>query len=199
MQCEGLRALADFRARGGHSRSCPAITTSGSARSTSEHWEPPCWRAVRHHGPRPPPPRRSRPPAGGPQAMEGLDGSASSTAFGKCSRPWPVCSTSFWNGRTRAAWPRTSAVISPSSATMRPDAGARPTSWSSATSTAPWTTSASTPRMIVLGGWQERSSYLTINSTGATFHVVADERGGQLPGRSRESSFRNRTARPHEI
>ena len=35
--------------------------------------------------------------------------------------------------------------------------------------------SASDPRMIVLGGWQERSSYLKIDSTGASFHVVADE------------------------
>ncbi len=34
---------------------------------------------------------------------------------------------------------------------------------------------ASNPRMIVLGGWQERSSYLKIDATGASFHVVADE------------------------
>ncbi len=31
------------------------------------------------------------------------------------------------------------------------------------------------PRMIVLGGWQERSSFLKIDATGASFHVVADE------------------------
>jgi UDP-2,3-diacylglucosamine hydrolase len=35
--------------------------------------------------------------------------------------------------------------------------------------------SAADPRMVVLGGWQERSSYLKIDPTGATFHVVADE------------------------
>ncbi len=35
--------------------------------------------------------------------------------------------------------------------------------------------SAADPRMIVLGGWQERSSYLKIDSTGASFHVAADE------------------------
>jgi len=35
--------------------------------------------------------------------------------------------------------------------------------------------SGSEPRMIVLGGWQEQSSYLKIDSTGASFHVVADE------------------------
>jgi UDP-2,3-diacylglucosamine hydrolase len=35
--------------------------------------------------------------------------------------------------------------------------------------------STSDPRMIVLGGWQERSSFLKIDATGASFHVVADE------------------------
>ena len=35
--------------------------------------------------------------------------------------------------------------------------------------------SAADPRMVVLGGWQERSSYLKIDSTGASFHVTADE------------------------
>jgi UDP-2,3-diacylglucosamine hydrolase len=35
--------------------------------------------------------------------------------------------------------------------------------------------STSDPRMIVLGGWQERSSFLKIDDTGASFHVVADE------------------------
>ena len=35
--------------------------------------------------------------------------------------------------------------------------------------------SASVPRMIVLGGWQKRSSYLKIDESGASFHVVADE------------------------
>jgi UDP-2,3-diacylglucosamine hydrolase len=33
----------------------------------------------------------------------------------------------------------------------------------------------SCPRMIILGGWQERSSYLMIDTTGASFHVLADE------------------------
>ncbi len=35
--------------------------------------------------------------------------------------------------------------------------------------------SASNPRMIVLGGWQQRSSYLKIDHAGASFHVVADD------------------------
>jgi UDP-2,3-diacylglucosamine hydrolase len=35
--------------------------------------------------------------------------------------------------------------------------------------------SASLPRMIVLGGWQKRSSYLMINESGISFRVVADE------------------------
>jgi len=35
--------------------------------------------------------------------------------------------------------------------------------------------SAADPRMVVLGGWQERTSYLKIDSTGASFHVAADE------------------------
>ena len=35
--------------------------------------------------------------------------------------------------------------------------------------------SASVPRMVVLGGWQQRSSYLRIDPTGAVFHVVAHE------------------------
>jgi UDP-2,3-diacylglucosamine hydrolase len=33
----------------------------------------------------------------------------------------------------------------------------------------------SAPRMIVLGGWQERSSYLKLDETGASFHVLSDE------------------------
>jgi UDP-2,3-diacylglucosamine hydrolase len=40
----------------------------------------------------------------------------------------------------------------------------------------------SNPRMIVLGGWQERSSYLTIDPTGAWFHVVDDEQTEHHPG-----------------
>ena len=39
----------------------------------------------------------------------------------------------------------------------------------------------SNPRMIVLGGWQERSSYLMIDPTGASFHVVADEQAESRP------------------
>ncbi len=35
--------------------------------------------------------------------------------------------------------------------------------------------SAADPRMVVLGGWQDQSSYLKIDSTGASFHVAADE------------------------
>jgi UDP-2,3-diacylglucosamine hydrolase len=35
--------------------------------------------------------------------------------------------------------------------------------------------SESNPRLVVLGGWQKRSSFLTIDPAGATFHVVADE------------------------
>jgi len=33
----------------------------------------------------------------------------------------------------------------------------------------------SNPRMIILGGWQKRSSYLKIDSTGALFRLMADE------------------------
>jgi UDP-2,3-diacylglucosamine hydrolase len=35
--------------------------------------------------------------------------------------------------------------------------------------------SESDPRMIVLGGWQHRSSYLKIDPSGASFHVLSDE------------------------
>jgi len=35
--------------------------------------------------------------------------------------------------------------------------------------------SASVPRMIVLGGWRKRSSYLKIDESGISFRVVADE------------------------
>jgi UDP-2,3-diacylglucosamine hydrolase len=31
------------------------------------------------------------------------------------------------------------------------------------------------PRLVVLGGWQERSSYLMIDPTGASFHVASDD------------------------
>jgi UDP-2,3-diacylglucosamine hydrolase len=31
------------------------------------------------------------------------------------------------------------------------------------------------PRMVVLGGWQERSSYLKLDETGASFHVLGGE------------------------
>jgi UDP-2,3-diacylglucosamine hydrolase len=40
------------------------------------------------------------------------------------------------------------------------------------------------PRMIVLGGWQHRSSYLKIYESGASFHVIAD------PSRTEASSGR---------
>jgi hypothetical protein len=33
----------------------------------------------------------------------------------------------------------------------------------------------SDPRMIVLGGWQNRSSFLKIDPSGATFTVLSDE------------------------
>jgi UDP-2,3-diacylglucosamine hydrolase len=33
----------------------------------------------------------------------------------------------------------------------------------------------SDPRMIVLGGWHKRSSYLCIDAAGASFHLVADD------------------------
>jgi UDP-2,3-diacylglucosamine hydrolase len=33
----------------------------------------------------------------------------------------------------------------------------------------------SNPRMIVLGGWQHRSSFLRIDSSGASLSIVADE------------------------
>ena len=40
----------------------------------------------------------------------------------------------------------------------------------------------SDPRMIILGGWQKRSSYLMIDSSGAPFHVIADEQAeSRLP------------------
>jgi UDP-2,3-diacylglucosamine hydrolase len=35
--------------------------------------------------------------------------------------------------------------------------------------------SGSNPRMIVLGGWQQRSSYLSVDLSGAFFHVPSDE------------------------
>jgi UDP-2,3-diacylglucosamine hydrolase len=34
------------------------------------------------------------------------------------------------------------------------------------------------PRLIVLGGWHHRSSYLKIDETGASFHVVLDHEAG---------------------
>jgi UDP-2,3-diacylglucosamine hydrolase len=41
----------------------------------------------------------------------------------------------------------------------------------------------SNPRMIVLGGWQDRSSYLKIDPAGASFHVVSDEhQENRFPG-----------------
>jgi UDP-2,3-diacylglucosamine hydrolase len=38
-----------------------------------------------------------------------------------------------------------------------------------------------TPRMIVLGGWQYRTSYLKIDESGASFHVVPDPVGWVKP------------------
>jgi UDP-2,3-diacylglucosamine hydrolase len=40
------------------------------------------------------------------------------------------------------------------------------------------------PRLIVLGGWQHRSSYLKIDESGATFHVVADPDPRERPPRN---------------
>lgn len=39
------------------------------------------------------------------------------------------------------------------------------------------------PRLIVLGGWQHRSSYLRIDEAGASFHLVPDE-GHDAPDRA---------------
>jgi UDP-2,3-diacylglucosamine hydrolase len=38
------------------------------------------------------------------------------------------------------------------------------------------------PRMIVLGGWQSRSSYLKIDESGASFHVVLDSERAEPTG-----------------
>jgi UDP-2,3-diacylglucosamine hydrolase len=60
---------------------------------------------------------------------------------------------------------------------------------------------ASDPRMIVLGGWQERSSYLKIDSSGASFHVVADQpqEDRSPPVISREASSFAPSRPSHEI
>ncbi len=34
------------------------------------------------------------------------------------------------------------------------------------------------PRLVVLGGWQHRSSYLRVDEAGATFHILTDGEGG---------------------
>ena len=46
------------------------------------------------------------------------------------------------------------------------------------------------PRLIVLGGWQARSSYLKIDATGASFHIEGDEpdADSSSPGRSSPTS-----------
>jgi UDP-2,3-diacylglucosamine hydrolase len=51
------------------------------------------------------------------------------------------------------------------------------------------------PRLIVLGGWQDRSSYLRINETGATFHVEANPERVDQPGSApnRGGGIRNST------
>ena len=55
---------------------------------------------------------------------------------------------------------------------MRRRAATSPISSSSATCTARSTKPGAGPRMIVLGGWQYRSSYLKIDEAGASFHVT---------------------------
>lgn len=37
------------------------------------------------------------------------------------------------------------------------------------------------PRLVVLGGWQVRSSYLKIDATGASFHIEGDDSADALP------------------
>lgn len=42
------------------------------------------------------------------------------------------------------------------------------------------------PRLVVLGGWQARSSYLTIDEHGATFHVVPDSQPADASPRAQQ-------------
>ena len=182
MQCEGLRALADFRGRGGTLEIlpgnhdlwlCPFYQRALGATLLDEPHDVTVHGLRLHlvHGHL----------LGARKKWKSwMEGRQFFRAFGKSPRPRPGCSISSWNGRTSADWRRTSAGTSRSSATMRPAATAWPISWSSAMSIAPWTMLWSDPRMIVLGGWQERSSYLMIDSTGASFHVVADEQAESL-------------------
>lgn len=44
------------------------------------------------------------------------------------------------------------------------------------------------PRLIVLGGWQDRLSFLKVDRSGPTFHVEGDEDAGASPGSSDERS-----------
>ena len=133
-----LQALADFRRRGGRWRSWPAITTDGSARSTSGPWAPRSSTSRPTLTVRSPRPDGPRPPARRPAALEGVDGEprvlrrirgrARPDRPGRSTRCW-LRGTSAAPGGRRAPPPRLSRICGRAAA-------ARPISSSSAMSTA---------------------------------------------------------------
>ena len=154
----GLRALADFRARGG-SLDDPgrATTTSGSARSTSgPSGATARRRAADGRGLRPAAPPGPRPPRRGPRALEGVDGEPGLPRAPSRACPAPVAARldrllEARNDRDRAA--RRGAARRDLPPVPRRGSTRRPTSSSSATSTRPLDDPRPRPRLVVLGGW----------------------------------------------
>ena len=201
--CEGLRALADSAAAAGRSTilagqprplALPVLragarrddrrraarrrrsTACGSTWSTATCWAPGSkWKSL----------------DGGPDFFR---------AFGQSPHPSAGLLDQLLEWKNHEAWTTTSAGTSGRLPRVcRRSSAARPTSSSSATSIAPSTTMPSDPRMIVLGGWQDRSSFLRIDPVGG--HVPRDGRraGGALRRRPprRAASHPDRTESPH--
>ena len=101
-----------------------------------------------------------------------MEGPRSSRAFGsraRAARPRARRHAGM-EQRTQARWTTKNATCG-STGSMLPGCRRAPISSSSAMSIARSTHGQGDPRLIVLGGWQARSSYLRVDETGASFHV----------------------------
>ena len=177
LRSESLRALAEFRRQGGslaimagnHDEwLCPFYEAELGATIIAEPHD--------MTASRPPFTDRPRPSPGRPARLEGVDGEPrvlrSVRSCARAVRPGPRSNPGVAQpARARRRRRAPSARLSQSTPH---NSRAPPTSWSSAMSTARSTWLDANPRLIVLGGWQRRSSFLKIDASGATFHVEHD-------------------------
>ena len=117
-----------------------------------------------------------RPSAGGRRVWKAwMESHAFFDAFGHVPGRSPGRSIESWPGTQRPRPGRRRRAPSAGLSPVRGPVSRRPPiSSSSAMSIARSMTPKPNPRLIVLGGWQRRSSFLKIDENGATFHVEHD-------------------------